>query len=128
MTTNWADTQRSDKFCSSRAEEQRTITIIQDLLDKAIDSELAAQEIATTYEPLLLEGDKISYQLFSVVSHAIVHPTTTLENHHHISEMLLHLSKPADVTIDGLPCKENGRTYWHSIPEFSFWFSEHALR
>jgi hypothetical protein len=127
MSTNWADTQRSDKFCSSRAEEQKIITIIQDLLDKAIDSELAAQEIATTYEPRLLEGEKISYRLFSLISQAIVHPATTLENHQHISEMLLHLSKLPDVMVNGLPCKENGRTYWHSIPEFSFWFSEHAL-
>jgi ferric iron reductase protein FhuF len=128
MTTNWADAQRSNKFCSPRAEEQRTITIIQDLLDKAIDSESAAQQIATTYEPRLLEGEKISYQLFSLISQAIVHPVTTLENHQHISEMLLHLSKLPDVIVDGLPCMENGRTYWHTIPEFSFWFSEHALR
>jgi hypothetical protein len=121
MTTNWADTQRSDKFCSSRSEEQRTITVIQ-------DPELAARNIAATYESRLLDGEKISYQLFSLISHAIVHPTTTLENHQHIIEMLLHLSKLPDVTIDGVPCEENGRTYWHSIPEFSFWFSEHALR
>jgi hypothetical protein len=127
MTTNWADTQRSDKFCSSRSEEQRTISIIQDLLDKSIDPESAAHGIATTYEPRLLEGEKISYQLFSLVSQAIVYPTTTLDHHRHITEMLLHLSKLPDVIVDGIPCKENGRTYWHSIPEFSFWFSEHAL-
>ncbi|KAI4855958.1 hypothetical protein E4T45_02591 [Aureobasidium sp. EXF-8846] len=41
--------------------------------------------------------------------------------------MLLHLSKLPTVTVDGLPCKENGRTYWESIPEFSYWLSEHAL-
>jgi hypothetical protein len=127
MTTNWADTQRSDKFCSSRPEEQRIITIIQDLLDKSIDPKSAARSIAATYDSRLLDGEKISHQLFSIVSHAIVHPTTTLENHQHITEMLLHLSKLPDVTIDGVPCKENGRTYWRSIPEFSFWFSEHAL-
>jgi hypothetical protein len=127
MTTDWADTQRSDKFCSSRAEEQKTITIIQDLLDKSIDPESAAHSIASTYEPRLLDGEKISYHPFSLLSHAIVYPTTTLDNHRHITEMLLHLSKLPDVIVDGIPCKENGRTYWHSIPEFSFWFSEHAL-
>jgi hypothetical protein len=127
MAPNWADTQRSDKYCSPRPEEQRIITIIQDLLDKSINPESAAHDIATTYEPRLLEGEKISHHLFSLVSHAIIHPTTTLENHQQIVEMLLHLSKLPDVIFSGVPCKENGRTYWHSIPEFSFWFSQQAL-
>jgi hypothetical protein len=128
MTQNWADTQRSDKHCSSRPEEQRIIAIIQDLLDKSINPESAAHNIATTYEPRLLEGEKISYHLFSLVSHAIIHPSTTLVNHQQIVETLLHLSKLPDVIVDGVPFAENGRTYWHSIPGFSFWFSQYALR
>jgi hypothetical protein len=128
MTLNWSDTERSDKFCSSRAEEQSTITIIQDLLDKSIDPESAAHDIANTYEPLLLQGEKIPYHPFTLLSQAIVYPTTTLENHQHIVQMLLHLSGLPTVINDGLPCRENGRTYWESLPEFSFWFSEHALR
>jgi hypothetical protein len=128
MTQNWADTQRSDKHCSSRPEEQRIITIIQNLLNGSIDAESAAHDIATTYEPRLQEGEKISHHLFFLASHAIIHPETTLENHQQIVEMLLHLSKLPDVIVDGVPCKENGRTYWYSIPEFSFWFSQHALR
>lgn len=128
MTQSWADTQRSDKYCSSRPEEQRIITLIQDMLDKSINPESAAHKIATIYEPRLQEGEKISHHLFSLVSHAIIHPTTTLENHQKIVEVLLHLSKLPDVTVNGVPFQENGRTYWHSIPEFSFWFSQHALR
>lgn len=128
MTLDWADTERSDKFCSSRAEEQRTITIIQDLLDMSIDPESAAHDIAKTCEPLLLQAEKISYYPFTLPSRAIVFPTTTLENHQHIVQMLLHLSKLPTVTFDGLPCKENGRAYWNSLPEFSFWLSQHALR
>jgi hypothetical protein len=128
MTLNWADAQRSDRYCSSRVEEQRTITIIQDLLDRSVGPESAAHDIANTYEPLLLKGEKISYHAFTLLSHAIVYPTTTLENHQHIVQMLLHLSKLPTVTVDGLPCEENGRAYWNSIPEFSFWFSEHARR
>lgn len=128
MTLNWADTERSDKFCSSGIEEQRTITIIQDLLDESIDPESAAHDIAKTYEPLLLQGEKISYHPFTLLLHAIVYPTTTLENHEHIVQMLLHLSELPTVVVDGLPCKENGRSYWGALPNFSFWFSEHALR
>ncbi|KAH0339831.1 hypothetical protein KCU81_g7084, partial [Aureobasidium melanogenum] len=41
--------------------------------------------------------------------------------------MLIHLSRLPDVIADGRTCKENGRTYWQDIPEFSFWFSEEAL-
>jgi hypothetical protein len=102
MTLNWADTERSDKFWSSGVEEQRTITIIQDLLDESIDPESAAHDIAKTYEPLLLQGEKISYHPFTLLSHAIVYPTTTLENHEHIVQMLLHLSELPTVVIDGL--------------------------
>jgi hypothetical protein len=128
MTLDWADAEGSNKFCSPRAEEQRTISIIKGLLDKSIDPESAAHDIANNYEPLLQQGEKISYHPFTLLSHAIVFPTTTLGNHQHIVRMLLHLSQLPAVVVDGLPCKENGRNYWNSIPEFSFWFSEHALR
>lgn len=128
MALSWADVQRSDKFCPPRPEEQKIITLFQDLLDGSIDSESAAHTIATTHEPRLRQGEKISHHLFSPLSHAIIHPTTTLKNHQHIVKMLLHLSKLPDVIFVGEPCKKNGRTYWHSIPEFSFWFSQCALR
>ena len=127
MTPSWADEQRSDQFCPSGPEEQRVITLFQGLLDKSIDPESAAHTIATTYEPRLLQGEKISCHLFSLLSNAIIHPTTTLENHRQIVGMLLHLSKLPDVLSNGVPCKENGRTYWHSVPEFGFWFSQRAL-
>jgi len=127
MGPSWADEQRSDQFCPSGPEEQTIITLLQDLLDKSVDSESAAYTITTTYEPRLLKGEKISCRLFSLLSNAITYPTTTLENHQQIVEMLLHLSKLPDVLSNGVPCKENGRTYWHSIPEFSFWFSQRAL-
>lgn len=127
MALTWADEQRSHRFCPSRPEEQKIITLFQDLLNKSVDPESAAQCIATTYEPRLLQGEKISCHLFSILSQAIIHPTTTLENHQQIVEMLLHLSKLPDVLSNGVPCKENGRTYWHSVPEFGFWFSQRAL-
>ncbi len=92
MAPTWADKERSDKFCSTRPEEQRIITVFQDLLDQSIDAESAAHTIATTYKPRLLEGEKISNYLFSLQSRVIIHPTTTLENHQQIVEMLLHLS------------------------------------
>lgn len=128
MAPTWADKERSDKFCSTRPEEQRIITVFQDLLDQSIDAESAAHTIATTYKPRLLEGEKISNYLFSLLSRVIIHPTTTLENHQQIVEMLLHLSKLPDVIFNGIPCKANGRTYWQSIPEFSFWLSQCAFR
>jgi hypothetical protein len=127
MTLDWGNTERSNNFCSSRAEEQRTVSIIQDMLVESVDPESAAHDIAKTYDPLLWKGEKISYHLFTLLCHAIVCPTTTLENHQHIVQMLLHLSKLPTVIVDGLPCKENGRIYWNSVPEFSFWFSQHAL-
>ena len=98
------------------------------MLDKSIDPESAAHTVAATYEPRLLKGEKVSNHLFSLLSRAIIHPTTTLENHQQIVEMLLHLSKLPDVTVDGASCKGNGRTYWQSIPEFSFWLSQCAFR
>jgi hypothetical protein len=127
MTQNWAANQRNDKCCSSRVEEQETISIIQNLLDKTITPESAAHNIATIYELRLLKGEKISVYPFSLLSRASIYPTTTLENHQDIVQMLLHLSTLPDVIVDGRPIKENGRTYWQDIPEFSFWFCECAL-
>lgn len=89
----------------------------------SITPELASLSIATTYRPRLLEGEKISVHLFSLLSRAI-----TLEDHQHIVEFLLHLSKSPDVIVDARPFKENGRIYWRDIPGFSFWFFEEALR
>lgn len=127
MTENWAETQRKDKFCSSRPEEQNTISIIQDLLDKSITPKSAAHSIATVYEPRLFRGEKISFWPFSLLSRAIIYPTTTSEDHQHIVETLIHMSKLPDIIVDDRPFKENGRTYWRHIPEFSFWFAEVAL-
>lgn len=128
MTQNWAHHQRNDKFCSQRPEEQDTISTVQDLLDQSITPESAAHAIATIYEPRLLRGEKISFYPFSLLSRVIIHPATTSQDHQHIVEVLLHLSKLPDVIVDSKPFKENRRTYWRDIPEFSFWFLETGLR
>lgn len=134
MAQKWADTQRverfgpqTDRFRSPRPEEQNTVSIIQNLLDKFINPEAAAHIIATIYEPRLLKGEKISVWPFTLLSRAIIYPETTAENHQHIAEMLVCLSKLPDVIVDGRPLKENGRTYWRDIPEFGIWFAECAL-
>lgn len=128
MTQNWAGNQRNDKYCSSRPEEQNTISIIQDLLDKVITPVPAAHGIAAIYEPRISKGERISVYLFSLLSRAIIYPTTTLENYQDIIQTLINLSKLPEVIVDGRQLKENGRIYWRDIPEFSFWFSEEALR
>ncbi|KAG9944943.1 hypothetical protein KCU85_g7591, partial [Aureobasidium melanogenum] len=127
MTQNWAGNQRNDKYCSSRPEEQNTISIIQDLLDKVITPVPAAHGIAAIYEPRISKGERISVYLFSLLSRAIIYPTTTLENYQDIIQTLINLSKLPEVIVDGRQLKENGRIYWRDIPEFSFWFSEEAL-
>ncbi|THV94636.1 hypothetical protein D6D26_07734, partial [Aureobasidium pullulans] len=97
------------------------------LLDGTIEPETAAHDIASTYHPRLLKGEKISYYPFTLLSLAIIYPTTTSKNFEDIVQMLMHISKLPDVVVDGEPFKENYRTYWHDIPEFSFRFSQTAL-
>ncbi|CAD0087684.1 unnamed protein product, partial [Aureobasidium vineae] len=48
-------------------------------------------------------------------------------DHRHIAELLVYLSELPDIIVDGKPFQENDKTYWRSIPEFGFWFTETAL-
>ncbi|THY91570.1 hypothetical protein D6C92_06218 [Aureobasidium pullulans] len=130
MTDNWTTTTLTAsnfKNAWNRPEEQKTISVIQGLLDGTVEPETAAHDIASTYHPRLLRGEKISYYPFTLLSLAIIHPKTTFKNFEHIVQMLMHISKLPDVIVDGKPLKENYRTYWHDIPEFSFQFSQTAL-
>jgi hypothetical protein len=130
MVDNWTTTTlTASNFRNAwkRSEEQNTISVIQGLLDGTIEPETAAHDIASTYHPRLLRGEKISYYPFTLLSLAIIYPTTTFKNFEDIVQMLMHISKLPDVVVDGEPFKENYRTYWHDIPEFSFQFSQTAL-
>ncbi|THY74169.1 hypothetical protein D6C86_07374 [Aureobasidium pullulans] len=130
MVDNWTTTTltaSNSKNAWNRPEEQNTIFIIQGLLDGNIEPKIAAREIASTYHPRLLKGEKISYYPFTLLSLAIIQPATTFKNFEDIVQMLMHISKLPDVIFEGKPLKENYRTYWHDIPEFDFQFSQTAL-
>ena len=130
MVDNWTTTTlTASNFRNAwkRPEEQNTISVIQGLLDGTIEPETAAHDIASTYHPRLLKGEKSSYYPFTLLSLAIIYPTTTSKNFEDIVQMLMHISKLPDVIVDGKPLKENYRTYWHDIPEYSFQFSQTAL-
>ncbi|KAI5243466.1 hypothetical protein E4T43_04196 [Aureobasidium subglaciale] len=119
MALYWADATRTDKYCSSRAEEQGTISTIQDLLNDTTTPGSAALAIASTYEPCLLAGEKVSWYLFSLLSRAIVYLTTILEDQRRVVEMLVHLAQLPDVVTDDEPVEQNGRVYWRDMPEFN---------
>ncbi|KAI4853991.1 hypothetical protein E4T44_00484 [Aureobasidium sp. EXF-8845] len=103
-------------------EDQCAINSFQNLLDDNATPELAANEVASSYENRLLAGKTDLWSLWKLICLAILHPLTTDRNLERLAETLVHITRLPDVVVHGKVVECNGRQYWHDIPEFSFWY------
>ncbi|KAK6001256.1 hypothetical protein QM012_002587 [Aureobasidium pullulans] len=126
MTTSWKEDQQDNPHFQNQ-EEQSTIAILHNLLNQTATPELAAAQITSTYEPCLLQGRTDLCLLWRLICLAVIHPMTTHQNLEELAEMLVYISRSPDVMANGKVVGENGREYWHDLPEFSFWFMEYTM-
>ncbi|KAH0370158.1 hypothetical protein KCU65_g2901, partial [Aureobasidium melanogenum] len=127
MASSWKESQQNDPHRQNR-EHQSAIVIIHTLLtDNAATPEQAARDITSTYEPRLLAGKTDLCSLWYLICLVVLDPATTDVNLEKLVEMLVHMSRLPDVVVNGKIVKENGREYWHDLPELSFWFMEYAM-
>lgn len=127
MSSSWKESQQSDPHRQDREHQSAIITIHTLLSDNATTPEQAARDITSSYEPRLLAGKTDLCSLWYLIMSAILHPETTDQDLETLVEMLVHMSRSPDVVVDGKIIKENGREYWHDLPELSFWFMEYAM-
>ncbi|KAH0352344.1 hypothetical protein KCU83_g3959, partial [Aureobasidium melanogenum] len=127
MASSWKESQQSDPHQQNR-EHQSAIIIIHNLLNaNATTPEQAARDITSNYEPCLLAGKTDLCSLWYLICLVVLDPATTDQNLEELVEMLVHISRSPAFVVDGKIVKENGREYWHDLPELSFWFMEYAL-
>lgn len=126
MAAYWKESLQNDPNFQTR-EDQSAIITIHNLLNNDTASELAASQITSSYENRLLEGVTSLWSLWRLICLAIIHPTTTHQNLETLADMLVHISNSPDVVANGRTVEENGREYWHDLPEFSFWFMEYTM-
>lgn len=126
MYPSWKGNQQNDPYRQSR-EHQNAIITIYDLLNDDSSPELAARDITSSYESRLLAGKTDLCSLWYLICLVVLDPATTDHNLGQLVEMLLHMSRAPDLVVNDKIVKENGREYWHDLPEFSFWFMEYAM-
>ncbi|KAG9692466.1 hypothetical protein KCU95_g7218, partial [Aureobasidium melanogenum] len=127
MSSSWKESQQNDPHRQDREHQTAIITIHTLLSDNATTPEQAARDITSSYEPRLLAGKTDLCSLWYLIMSAILHSETTDQDLETLVEMLVHVSRSPDVVVDGKIVKENGREYWHDLPELSFWFMEYAM-
>ena len=129
MAEQWAISARSNSDWQ-RAEEQKTIQIIQQLLERQTSPQEAAFALTSTYQARIKSGDAGLWFLWNVVFHAIHHLGDRIENLERLAQMLRRVSEVPDVLDDdGQPIRSqvNGQVFWSDVPGFAFAFREAAV-
>ncbi|KAG9663301.1 hypothetical protein KCU64_g1396, partial [Aureobasidium melanogenum] len=127
MASSWKESQQSDPHQQNREHQSAIIIIRNPLNANATTPEQAARDITSNYEPCLLAGKTDLCSLWYLICLVVLDPATTDQNLEKLVEMLVHISRSPAFVVDGKIVKENGREYWHDLPELSFWFMEYAL-
>ncbi len=129
MAEEWATAARRNSDWQ-RSEEQAAITIIQHLLERKIDPQAAAANLASTYEASLRNGDTDLWFLWTAFFNAIDHLGNNINNLERLVQMIRCVSKLPDLTDEhgrAITTESNARIFWRDVPDFAFYFREAAL-
>ena len=129
MAEQWAVSARRNSDWQ-RAEEQKAIRILQQLLEHLTTPPEAAQTLASTYEACIKGGDASLWFLWNVLFDAVHHLGNHTENLERLAQMLRCIAKLPDVLDNNgqrIRSQVNSQVFWSDVPGLAFSFREAAV-